>query len=214
MVSIVSIVGKSKSGKTTLLEKLIPELDSRGYQVATIKHTPEDVSLDEPGKDSWRHMQAGSRATIIGSPTRMTLIKKMAPGAKLEEMASLFGEDYDIILAEGFKQGTAPKIEVHRRETGPPLEGVDGIIAIATDEVLDTETRQFSLEDVAGLVDLLENEVIKPHEERVSLYVNGASVPLSAFPRDLIGGVLAAMASCLRGVGDIRSLRFFLRRGR
>jgi len=214
MASIVSIVGKSKSGKTTLLEKLIPELDSRGYQVATIKHTPEDVSLDEPGKDSWRHMQAGSRATIIGSPTRMTLIKKMAPGAKLEEMASLFGEDYDIILAEGFKQGTAPKIEVHRRETGPPLEGVDGIIAIATDEVLDTETRQFSLEDVAGLVDLLENEVIKPHEERVSLYVNGASVPLSAFPRDLIGGVLAAMASCLRGVGDIRSLRFFLRRGR
>ena len=214
MASIVSIVGKSKSGKTTLLEKLIPELDSRGYQVATIKHTPEDVSLDEPGKDSWRHMQAGSRATIIGSPTRMTLIKKMAPGAKLEEMASLFGEDYDIILAEGFKQGTAPKIEVHRREAGPPLEGVDGIIAIATDEVLDTETRQFSLEDVASLVDLLENEVIKPHEERVSLYVNGASVPLSAFPRDLIGGVLAAMASCLRGVGDIRSLRFFLRRGR
>ena len=214
MASIVSIVGKSKSGKTTLLEKLIPELDSRGYHVATIKHTPEDVSLDEPGKDSWRHMQAGSRATIIGSPTRMTLIKKMAPGAKLEEMASLFGEDYDIILAEGFKQDTAPKIEVHRRETGPPLEGVDGIIAIATDEVLDTETRQFSLEDVAGLVDLLENEVIRPHEERVSLYVNGASVSLSTFPRDLIGGVLAAMASCLRGVGDIRSLKFFLRRGR
>ena len=214
MASIVSIVGKSKSGKTTLLEKLIPELDSRGYHVATIKHTPEDVSLDEPGKDSWRHMQAGSRATIIGSPTRMTLIKKMAPGAKLEEMASLFGEDYDIILAEGFKQDTAPKIEVHRRETGPPLEGVDGIIAIATDEVLDTETRQISLEDVAGLVDLLENEVIRPHEERVSLYVNGASVSLSTFPRDLIGGVLAAMASCLRGVGDIRSLKFFLRRGR
>ena len=214
MASSVSIVGKSKSGKTTLLEKLIPELDSRGYHVATIKHTPEDVSLDEPGKDSWRHMQAGSRATIIGSPTRMTLIKKMAPGAKLDEMASLFGEDYDIILAEGFKQDTAPKIEVHRRETGPPLEGVEGIIAIATDEVLDTETRQFSLEDVAGLVDLLENEVIRPHEERVSLYVNGASVSLSTFPRDLIGGVLAAMASCLRGLGDIRSLKFFLRRGR
>ena len=214
MPPIVSIVGNSNSGKTTLVEKLIQELKSRGYQVATIKHTPDDVSLDEPGKDSWRHMQAGSRATIIGSPTRMTLIKKMAPGAKLDEMASLFGEDYDIILAEGFKQDTAPKIEVHRRETGPPLEGVEGIIAIATDEVLDTETRQFSLEDVAGLVDLLENEVIRPHEERVSLYVNGASVSLSTFPRDLIGGVLAAMASCLRGVGDIRSLKFFLRRGR
>jgi len=214
MASIVSIVGKSKSGKTTLLEKLIPELESRGYQAATIKHTPEDVSLDEPGKDSWRHMQAGSRATIISSPTRMTLIKKVSPGTKLEEMAGLFGEDYDIVLAEGFKQDTAPKIEVHRREAGPPLEGVEGIVAIATDEDLDTETRQFSLDDVAGLVDLLENEVIKPYQERVTLYVNGAAIPLSTFPRDLIGGVLGAMASCLRGVGEIRSLRFFLRRGR
>ena len=214
MALIVSIVGKSKSGKTTLLEKLIPELESRGYQVATIKHTPEDVSLDEPGKDSWRHMQAGSRATIIGSPTRMALIKPLAPGTKLEEMASFFGEDYDIVLAEGFKQDTAPKICVHRRDVGPPLEGVDGIVAIATDEPLDTETRQLALDDAAGLADFLEEEFIKPQQERVSLFVNGASIPLSGFPRDLIGAVLAAMASCLRGVGEIRSLKFFLGRGR
>jgi molybdopterin-guanine dinucleotide biosynthesis protein B len=214
MALILSIVGRSKSGKTTLLEKLIPELGLRGYQVATIKHTPEDVSLDEPGKDSWRHMQAGSRATIIGSPTRITLIKKVTPETKLEEIAGLFGEDYDIVIAEGFKEDTAPKIEVHRREAGPPLEGVEGIVAIATDEALDTETRQFSLADITGLADLLENEFIKPRQERVTLYVNGAPVPLSTFPRDLIGGVLAAMASCLQGVGEIRSLRFFLRRGR
>ena len=213
MALIVSIVGKSKSGKTTLLEKLIPELGARGYQVATIKHTPEDVSLDEPGKDSWRHMQAGSRATIIGSPTRMALVKPLAPGTKLEDMASIFGEDYDIVLAEGFKQDTAPKIEVHRRDVGPPLEGVAGIVAIATDEPLATETRQLALDDVAGLADLVENEFIKPHQERVSLYVNGASIPLSAFPRDIIGGVLAAMASSLRGVSEIRSLKFFLGRG-
>lgn len=213
MAPIVSIVGRSKSGKTTLIERLIPELESRGYRVATIKHTPEDVSLDEPGKDSWRHMQAGSRATIIGSPSQMALIMPIEPGAKLEEMASLFGEDYDIILAEGFKQDSAPKIGVHRREVGTPLEGVEGIVAIATDEPLDNEVRQFSLDDVPAIVDFLEDEFIGPRPERVSLYVNGAAIPLSRFPRDLIAAVLTAMASCLRGVDEIRSLKFFLRRG-
>ncbi len=214
MAPIVSIVGRSKSGKTTLIERLIPELESRGYRVATIKHTPEDVSLDEPGKDSWRHMQAGSRATIIGSPSQMALIMPIESGAKLEEMASLFGEDYDIILAEGFKQDSAPKISVHRRGIGTPLVGVDGIVAIATDEPLNGDVRQFALDDAPAIVDFLEDEFIRPQLERVSLYVNGAAIPLSRFPRDLIAAVLAAMASCLRGVDEVRSLKLFLRRGR
>ena len=109
MPPIVSIVGKSKSGKTTLIEKLIPELKSRGYRVATIKHTPDDVTLDEPGKDSWRHIQAGSEATIIRTSKQVTMIKPMAE-ATIEEMRHLFAEDYDIVLAEGFKQDNAPKI--------------------------------------------------------------------------------------------------------
>jgi len=214
MASIVSIVGRSKSGKTTLIEKLIPELVSREYRVATIKHTPEDVSLDEPGKDSWRHMQAGSSATIIASPVRMSLVKPLSPEMKLDEIVSLFGEDYDIILAEGFKQDTAPKIEVYRREAGTRLEGVEGIVAVATDEPIDGTTGQFSLDNIAGLADLIENGYIKPHDEKVTLYVNDTLISLNIFPRSVFGGVLAAMASCLRGVDEIRTLKFFLRRGK
>ena len=214
MAPIVSIVGRSKSGKTTLIEKLISELVSRGYRVATVKHTPEDVSLDEPGKDSWRHVQAGSSATIIASPSRMALVKPLSPGTKLEEITSFFGEDYDIILAEGFKQDTAPKIEVYRREAGTRLEDVEGIVAVATGEPLDGTTGQFSLDDITGLSDFIENEFIRPHDEKVTLYVNDTLIPLNTFPRDIIGGVLAAMASCLRGVGEIRTLKFFLRRGK
>ncbi len=210
MPSIISIVGNSKSGKTTLIEKLIRELKSRGYKVATIKHTPQGMTFDEPDKDSWRHIQAGSKATVISSQDRMVLIKPVASDITLDEIAHLLGEDYDIILTEGFKQGNAPKIEVHRREAGPPLSDIKKLIAIATDEPLETETRQFSLEDVKGLADLLEEGFIKPQVERLSLYINNAPVPLSTFPKELITNVLMAIASSLKGVGEVRSLEIFL----
>ena len=212
MTPIVSIVGTSKSGKTTLLEKLIPELKSRGYRVATVKHTPDQVTLDEPGKDSWRHIQAGSEATIISTSDQVTLVKPVAADTTLEEIVRLFGEDHDIILAEGFKQDGGPKIEVHRKEVGPPLTDVKHLVAIVTDEPLDTKVRQFPLEDIAVLADFLEKGFIKPQRERVVLYVNDNAIPLSTFPRDFIASVLMAMASCLRGVGTIKSLKVFLKR--
>ncbi len=212
MTPIVSIIGNSKSGKTTLIEKLVGELKSRGYRVATIKHAPQGITIDQPERDSWRHIQAGSEATVISSRGKLVLIKPTASDATLDEIAPLFGEDYDIILSEGFKQDNAPKIEVHRRETGAPLSNIKGLIAIATDEPLETKTRQFSLNDIKDLADLLEEGFIKPQGERLSLYVNDASIPLSSFPRDFITNVLQAIASSLKGVGEIKSLKIFLKK--
>jgi molybdopterin-guanine dinucleotide biosynthesis protein B len=213
MTPVISIIGRSKSGKTTLIERLIPELKSRGYRVATIKHTRDDVTLDEPGKDSWRHIQAGSEATIIRTATQITMIRPMAE-ASIDDIVPLFAEDYDIILTEGFKHDSAPKIEVHRKEAGPLLKGVKKLAAIASDETLDTKTRQFSLDDIAGLVDFLEMGFIRPEENRVTLLVDDSDIPLSGFPRDYIAGILTAMASGLRGVGEFRSLKFFLKKGK
>jgi molybdopterin-guanine dinucleotide biosynthesis protein B len=212
MPPVVSIVGKSKSGKTTLMEKLIGELKSRGYRVATIKHTPQKLTFDEPGKDSWRHTQAGSEATLISSPDKMVLIKPLSSDLSLEQIARLLGEDYDIILTEGFRRGDAPKIEVHRQQAGPPLASLRKLIAIATDEPLETKTRQFSLEDVKGLADLLEKGFIKPQRERLSLYVNHAPIVLSSFPKQIISNTLLAIASSLKGVKKIRSLDIFYRK--
>jgi len=212
MPAIISIVGNSKSGKTTLIEKLIKELKSRGYRVATIKHAPQGATFDEPDKDSWRHLQAGSEATVIGSKDKIVLIKPVTSDITLDEIAQLLGEDYDIILAEGFKQDNAPKIEVHRREAGPPLSDVKKLIAIATDEPLETRTRQFSLDDIKGLADFVEEGFIKPQGDRLSLYVNNTPIPLSIFPKELITNVLVAIASSLRGVGKVSSLEVFLRK--
>lgn len=213
MPPIISIVGKSKSGKTTFIEKLVRELKSRGYRVATIKHAPQGMTFDESDKDSWRHIQAGSEATAITSPNKIVLIKPVAQDLTLEEIVRFFGEDYDIILAEGFKQSSAPKIEVHRREVGPPLSTVRKLIAIVTDEPLETKTRQFSLQDIKGLADLLEEGFIKPQRERISLYINNVPIVLTAWPKEIITNVILAMASCLKGVGEVRSLEVFLRRG-
>jgi len=212
MPPIVSVIGKSKSGKTTLIEKLIKELKSRGYRVATIKHAPQGVSFDEPDKDSWRHLQAGSEAVSISSPDRIVLIKPVAKDPTLDEITRLLGEDYDIILTEGFKQGNAPKIEVHRKEAGPPFKDIKKLIAIVTDEPLETKARQFSPEDVKGLADLLEKGFIEPQRERISLYINNTPIPLTVFPKQIISNVLLASVSSLKGVSKIESLQIFLKR--
>ena len=212
MPAIISVVGNSKSGKTTLIEKLIGDLKARGYRVATIKHAPQGMTFDEPEKDSWRHIQAGSEATVVSSRDRVVLIRPVTSAVTLDEIARLFGEDYDIILAEGFKQDNAPKIEVHRRETGPPLSDIKKLIAIATDEPLETKTRQFALDDIKGLADLLEEGFIKPRGERLSLYINNVPITLSTFPKEFITSVVVAMASSLKGAGKIRSLELFLKK--
>ena len=213
MPPIVSVIGKSKSGKTTLIEKLVQELKSRGYRVATIKHIPRGVNFDEPGKDSWRHIQAGSEATAVSAPDKIVLIRPVGQDATLDEIAHLLGEDYDIILTEGFKQGNAPKIEVHRKDVGPPLKNIRKLIGIVTDELLETKRRQFSPDDIEDIADLLEKGFIKPQAERLSLHVNNMPITLTAFPRQIISSVMVAMASCLKGVGEIRSLQVFLRKG-
>ena len=212
MPPIVSIIGKSKSGKTTFVEKLIGELKSRGYRVATVKHVPQDLAFDKPDKDSWRHIQAGSDATAIVSPGKVILIRPVAQEPALDEVSRLVGEDYDIILAEGFKQGDAPKIEVHRRDVGMPLTGVKKLIAIVSDEPLETKAKQFSLEDIKGLADLLEEGFIKPQREHISLYVNDTPVTLTTFPRQIISNILLAVALCLKGVGEIKNVQIFLRK--
>jgi molybdopterin-guanine dinucleotide biosynthesis protein B len=212
MPPVVSIVGKSRSGKTIVIERLIGELKSRAYRVATIKHAPQGASFDEPGKDSWRHIEAGSETVVVSSPNNVVLVKPVSEDTPVEEIVRLLGEDYDIILTEGFKQGSAPKIEVHRRDAGAPLKDIKKRVAIVTDEPLETKARQFSFEDKKGLADLLEKGFIKPQKERISLYVNNTPVPLTTFPKRIIKNVLVAMVSCLKGVKEVTSLQIFLRK--
>ncbi|RJQ36550.1 MAG: molybdopterin-guanine dinucleotide biosynthesis protein B [Dehalococcoidia bacterium] len=210
MPPVVSIVGRSEAGKTTLIEKLVGELVGRGYRVATIKHAHE-ASFDTPGKDSWRHLKAGSAAAALSTPGQLVLILPRSGELSAADIERFFGEDYDLILTEGFKRADAPKIEV-RRAGGEPLSGLARLVAVVTDGKIETKARQFSSDDVKGLADLLENGFIRPQAERLSLYVNDAPLTLTAFPKKIIAGILLGLVASLKGVGIVKSLDISLRR--
>jgi molybdopterin-guanine dinucleotide biosynthesis protein B len=212
MPPVVSIVGRSGSGKTTHLEKLIVELTSRGYRIATIKHAAGGISYSDTDKDSGRHIQAGSEVTIVSTPNKAMLVRPVTQELGLSELIRMLGEDYDLILTEGFKHGDAPKIEVQRREVGAPLSEVTKIIARVTDEPQENKIRQFSFAEVKELADLLENGFIRPQRERLVLYANGSPLTLSSFPAEFIASTLLGMVAALKGVGKVKSLDVFLRR--
>ncbi len=212
MPPVVSIVGHSNSGKTTLVEKLLLELRSRGYRVATIKHA-QDIDLDRPGTDSWRHVAAGSESMVLATRDRAVLIKPVTSTPKLDELVQMIGEDYDIILAEGFKGEAAPKIEVQRNKTGPLLTDLKGLFAVVSDDAVETRARKFGWGEVKSLVDLIEEGYIKPNPEHLSVYVNGNQISMTSFPREIVRNVMVAMVSSLKGADVPRTIEFRLRKG-
>ena len=214
MRPIVSIVGKSESGKTTLLESLIIELKQRGYKVAVIKHALEDIELDKQGKDTWRFSQIGSDVVAISSPHKLVLMKKLERDFSPQELSRFIAWDYDLILTEGFKQSGTIKIEVHRKEQGEGLlSPVKQLLAVVTDEPLDVDVPQFSKGEVQGLTDLIENKLLAQRRgDDVDLLVNEAHIPLNPFIKSFIAKTLLGMVSSLKGIKEVKSLHISLRR--
>jgi molybdopterin-guanine dinucleotide biosynthesis protein B len=134
---VFGLAGWSGSGKTTLMATLIPEFTSRGFTVSTIKHAHHAFDIDQPGKDSWRHRQAGAQEVMIASDRRWALMHELRdePEPSLDELLRRLSP-VDIVLVEGFKRHAHCKIEVYRRSLGKPLLHPDDphIIAIASDE--------------------------------------------------------------------------------
>ena len=202
MIPIVSIVGTSDSGKTTLIEKLVPELVRRGYRVATIKHDVHGFEVDREGKDSWRHKQAGAHTVVISSPQKLALIRDVDHDAELGELRDKYIQDVDIILSEGFKRNPQPKIEVFRKEKRRELlcTKEDNLLAIAANEPFQIGVPCFNLDDARGMVDLIEKEFLKGGKgTHVRLSVNGRDIPLSSFVQNSITGTVRGMVSALKG---------------
>jgi molybdopterin-guanine dinucleotide biosynthesis protein MobB len=161
----VSFVAKSGTGKTTLLEKVIAELKSRGYRIGVIKHDAHHFDIDHPGKDSHRLTQAGADTMLITSPEKLAVIKKHAASPPIEELIAAYFGDVDLVLTEGFKMSGLPKIEVHRRERSDTLlcrgeQHDPSLVAVASDEPLQVDVPVLDLNSPSQVADFVEERII------------------------------------------------------
>lgn len=154
-IPVVSVVGKSDVGKTTLLEKLLHESKRRGWRVATVKHDVHGFDMDKPGKDTWRHAQAGADMVVISSPSKIAILESVNEDKPLDEVLSRI-RGVDLIFTEGYRRANKAKIEIFRSEMYPDLLcEPDELMAIAADIQFDNEVPCYGLDDAKGLCDLI-----------------------------------------------------------
>jgi len=154
---ILCIVGKKKSGKTTFMEKLIPEVQKLGLSVGAVKHDAHSFEMDVEGKDSWRLKQAGAETVVISSPDRVAMIKSVDREHPLEDLAATLFADKDLVLAEGYFNADLPKIEIYRGDAQiQPLcdrrnQHAKKLVAMVTDRDVDADVPKFGLDDAADV---------------------------------------------------------------
>ena len=171
IIKVVSVIGNSDSGKTTLLEKVIAELKHRGYRVGVIKHTYRDCEIDQPGKDTWRYTQAGSNIVALSSPAQLAIIEHLDRESGLADIVGLLEGKVDIILTEGYKDSATAKVLVRGNE-GQAVPSFTGeSLAIVSPSVAPNGVMHFAHEDVARIVDLMIEYLATGHAsgERIQL---------------------------------------------
>lgn len=172
-MKIFGFAGWSGSGKTTLVKMVIPALIAQGLKVSTIKHTHHNFDIDKPGKDSFEHRVAGAHEVVITGAARWALLheNRGEPEPNIETMLARMSE-VDLVLIEGFKSYSHPKMEVFRPEVGKPMICADdtSIVAVASTISLDVTIPQIDLDDIEAVADFVINFCELPAERR-----NGAA---------------------------------------
>lgn len=162
MPPVLAFIGKPDCGKTTLIEKLIPALAAQGISVGTIKHHHGDIQMDIPGKDTWRHMQAGARAVLLASPTGIGYIRKVTSEIPIETLVEHYFQEVNLVIAEGYKEAKIPKIEVFRSSIyhEPLPEPAGNLIATVSDVRIRPALPWFKPENIEELAEFLLERII------------------------------------------------------
>ena len=163
-IPAIAIVGNSGAGKTTLLERLIPALKQKGLRVGVVKHDAHRFDIDHPGKDSHRLTAAGADTMVITSAEKLAMVKRHTASPPIEDLLAPYFTDVDLVLVEGFRGSSLPKIEVHRKEFRRALicrgeRNDPGLAAVASDEPLDLDVPVLDLNDPEAIAEFIESLV-------------------------------------------------------
>lgn len=157
-MNVYGVIGWKNAGKTTLVERLVAEITARGFTVSTVKHTHHGVDVDQPGKDSHRHRQAGAHQVILSSSARWAIMTELR-GAPETPLTDLLGHlaPVDLVIVEGYKRDAHPKVEAWRAETGQPLiaAGDPTVRAVASNDAPGTDRPVLGLDDIPGIADFI-----------------------------------------------------------
>ncbi len=160
---VLLVVGRKNVGKTTLIERLVPELSARGYRVGTVKHhhSSSPMMVDHEGKDSWRHRRAGARSVALVSPSQVALFRDTDERIRLNDLMKYF-DDVDIVLIEGFRSERVPRIVVSEpaQENNSGMATEHQLLATICPEKREGQVPLFKPEEVKVLVDLIEMRIL------------------------------------------------------
>jgi len=199
MIPIVSVVGHSNSGKTTLVEKIVAELTSRGYKTATVKFTRHVFDPDTEGKDTWRHTQAGACMSALVTPEKTAIY---IPGKRpsIEEIVYEHITLADIVIAEGGKEESGPKIWVLGANDDKIECAEDELLAVAADHPVDSVAPVFARNDTAGITDMIQSKYLKNvSRSEVRVWIDGRFLAIKPFVKAFIGQTIKGMLSSLKG---------------
>jgi molybdopterin-guanine dinucleotide biosynthesis protein B len=175
-MKVIGLAGWSGAGKTTLLTRLIPYFVAKGVRVSTIKHAHHNFDVDVPGKDSWEHRKAGAHEVLVSSGRRWALMHELR-GAQEPSMRELLARisPVDLVIVEGFKTDTHPKIEVYRAANGKALLHPDdpAIVGIATDTTIDTRLPLARLDDIPAVAEMVQTLAVSVAELTALEAANG-----------------------------------------
>ncbi|MGA1861561.1 molybdopterin-guanine dinucleotide biosynthesis protein B [Deferribacter thermophilus] len=217
MIPVISIVGSSDCGKTTLIEKLLKIFKSKNYKVATIKHDVHGFDIDKEGKDTYRHKQSGAYSVIISSPWQYAIISDVDHELSIDELIFKLDNDIDLILTEGFKSANKPKIEVFRKEHSQELlcKNNPTLIGVATDEPENPELKNikniFDLNKPEEIADFLIEHYIESKKRKIRLVVDGNPIPMKDFVADIVSSTISSMIRSLKGCENAKDIKISIK---
>jgi molybdopterin-guanine dinucleotide biosynthesis protein B len=208
MLPVLCIVGRSASDAGAVVEGLVRELAAQGVRVAVIARGRKGQRLDRISKVAGRYASAGGEMVMISSPDTVTAIRRLEEEPPLDALVWEMRDEYDIVLVDGFRHSSYPKVEVHRAKEGEDLLcHKNELLGVAGDKPTGLDIPSFAADDYPSLAGLIRRRFLtaEPGED-AALFIDGVRLPLALFVRKIVASTVLGMVRSLKGIDDSKSI--------